>query len=108
MGQEDRIGRLKDAFRVAMDSLTHTDYVGVIQFNSFARSYEGLTTLAKALPGFRERLVSWVDGFRSDGSTNFQDAFRCGGTSSSSSSSSAVPWCPAAYRLRLPSQALFC
>ena len=76
MGQENRIARLKDAFRVAMDSLTHTDYVGVIQFNSFAKSYKGLTTLAKALPGFRERLVSWVDGFQSDGSTDFQDAFR--------------------------------
>eukprot|EP00873_Tetraselmis_striata_P045513 jgi/Tetstr1/465777/TSEL_010401.t2 len=75
MRQNNRLGRLKEAFRAASASLTHTDYVGVIEFNTGAKNYEGLTTLAKALPGFRERLVSWVDTFQDGGNTNFQAAF---------------------------------
>lgn len=76
MRTANRIGASKDAAKAVLNSLTHADYVGLVLFDSTASSYKGLTTLAKALPGFRKRLADAVDSVEPGGGTNFVDAFR--------------------------------
>ena len=75
MSTADRWGSAVKAAKSVINSLTHADYVGLVFFDSYARTYKGLTTLAKALPGFRERMSNALDDVRPGGGTNFKDAF---------------------------------
>ena len=70
-----QIERLRLATNAIIDTLTHVDYIGIIEFNDEAATYHDLTTLAPSLPGFRERLKRFVSGLEIGGETNFQAAF---------------------------------
>jgi Mg-chelatase subunit ChlD len=75
MSQYDRISLLKSAAKAVLDATTFADFVGVVRFGSSADTYAGLTTLARALPDFKEDLKRYVDGFYPSGGTNMIDGF---------------------------------
>jgi len=75
MSQYDRISSLKSAAKAVLDATTFADFVGVVRFGSSADTYAGLTTLARALPDFKEDLKRYVDGFYPSGGTNMIDGF---------------------------------
>jgi len=75
MAASNRIGLLKKAVSSVLDTLTHADYVGLVIFNDQASTYEGLSTLATAMPMFRQRLDKWVQGMNEGGGTDFVAGF---------------------------------
>ena len=70
-----RIDAMKRAAKKVIDSATHADYLGIVVFNNEAQTYQGLTTMARALPPFRERLKTWIDSLGAGGGTNFIAGF---------------------------------
>jgi Mg-chelatase subunit ChlD/predicted Ser/Thr protein kinase len=75
MQTNDRISLLKKAAKSVLDATTFTDFVGVIEFNSYAENYAGLTTLARAMPEFKDDLKCFIDGFFPGGGTNMISGF---------------------------------
>ena len=70
MQLQNRLSLLKNAAKAVLDATTFADFVGVVQFDSDADTFAGLTTLARAMPGFKDELAQYVDGFRPSGGTN--------------------------------------
>ena len=66
----DRISSLKTAAKAILGATTFADFVGVVNFGSDANTYKDLTTLARALPAFKDDIASHIDGFVSSGGTN--------------------------------------
>jgi len=75
MSVANRLGLMKAAAVKVIDSATHSDYIGIVTFNNAGATYQGLTTMAKALPAFRTRLKSYIGGLSSGGGTNFEAGF---------------------------------
>ena len=49
--------------KAVLDATTFADFIGIVEFNDYARTYEGLTTLARAMPEFKEvlgRYYRWI------------------------------------------------
>ena len=66
----NRLSLLKTAAKAVLDATTFADFVGVVQFSSDADTFAGLTTRARAMPGFKDELAQYVDDFRPSGGTN--------------------------------------
>ena len=72
----NRIDMLKQAAKAVLDATTFADFIGIVEFNSYASTYADLTTLARAMPEFKEILFGFIDGFSPGGSTNMLDGFK--------------------------------
>ena len=70
MQMYDRLSLLKTAAKAILGATTFADFIGVVEFATSADTYAGLTTLARALPGFKDDLTRYVDGFSPSGGTN--------------------------------------
>ena len=75
MATYNRIDVLKRAAKAVLDATTFADFIGIVEFNNYARTYEGLTTLARAMPEFKEVLGGFIDGFNTGGSTSMISGF---------------------------------
>ena len=58
-----------------LDATTFADFVGVVEFSSIAKTYVGLTTLARAMPDFKATLSGFIDEFYANGGTYMADGF---------------------------------
>ena len=76
MSNYNRIDMLKQAAKAVLDATTFADFIGIVEFNSYASTYADLTTLARAMPEFKEILFGFIDGFSPGGSTNMLDGFK--------------------------------
>jgi len=76
MSRYNRISMLKQAAKAVLDATTFADFIGIVEFNSYASTYADLTTLARAMPEFKEILFGFIDGFSPGGSTNMLDGFK--------------------------------
>ena len=74
--QLNRLELIKAAATQLVDSMTMTDYMGIVQFNSEAKSFNNLDFLAPASAGLRDQAKKYINGFISEGQTNYADAFR--------------------------------
>ena len=58
---------LKTAAKQVVDSLTFADYMGIVDFDSDARTMKGLNFLAPAAAGFRMEAKIFIDKLESSG-----------------------------------------
>ena len=76
MAQKDRLKLLKKAAAQLVDSLTMADYLGVVEFNTDAKTFLNLNFLAPAAKPFRQKVKGYIEGMESGGRTNYADAFQ--------------------------------
>jgi len=69
MGQYGRMQLLKKAAKQVIDSLTFADYIGLVDFDSEARTMKGLNFLAPAAAGFRDEAKIFIDQLQDSGGT---------------------------------------
>jgi hypothetical protein len=69
MAMYDRIGMLQRAAKAVLDATTFADFVGIVEYSSTATTPYGLSTLARAMPDFKDELSGFIDGFRALGGT---------------------------------------
>ena len=65
---------MKEAAIRVVNTLTFADYVSVIQFDSNAQST--YSYMNRATSEMKSELISFIEGLKSGGSTNFHGAFR--------------------------------
>ena len=76
MRQNNRLDLLKSAATQLVDSLTTADYMGIIQFNSDAKTFNNLNFLAPAAKSFRDVAKKYINEFEPVGRTNYEAAFK--------------------------------
>jgi len=69
MGQYGRMQLLKKAAKQVIDSLTFADYIGLVDFDSEARTMKSLNFLAPAAAGFRDEAKIFIDQLQDSGGT---------------------------------------
>lgn len=75
MTKSKRMDLLKSAATQLVDSLGMADYMGLVTFNTEAKTFLDLNFLAPAAKGFREQVKAFINNLQEGGLTNYGDAF---------------------------------